>query len=54
MYVPSAPDQVLFDQQNGYNYKVLMDVVKDPLLKAELNKVPVSDGQQGGSHQEEG
>jgi hypothetical protein len=24
-----------------------MDVVKDPLLKAELNKVPVSDGQQG-------
>jgi hypothetical protein len=24
-----------------------MDVVKDPLLKAELNKVPVGDGQQG-------
>jgi hypothetical protein len=36
-----------------------MDVViKDPLLKAEVNKVPVSDGQKGcgGSHmhQEEG
>ncbi len=25
-YVPSATDQALFDQQNGYDYKVLMDV----------------------------
>jgi hypothetical protein len=33
-----------------------MDVVKDPSLKAELNKVEVSDGQKGrvGSYQEEG
>ncbi len=46
-YVPSAANQALFDQQNGYDYKVLMVVVKDPSLKAELNKVPVSDGQQG-------
>jgi hypothetical protein len=46
-YVPSATDQALFDQQNGYDYKVLMDVVKDPSFKAELNKVPVGDGQQG-------
>jgi hypothetical protein len=46
-YIPSAINQALFDQQNGYAYKVLMDVVKDPLLKAELNKVPVGDGQQG-------
>ncbi len=46
-YVPSTANQALFDQQNGYDYKVLMDVVKDPLLKAELNKVPVSDSQQG-------
>jgi hypothetical protein len=45
-YFPSTTDQTLFDQQNGYGY-VLMDVVKDPLLKAELNKVPVGDGQQG-------
>ena len=47
MYIPSTADQALFDQQNGYDYKVLMDVVKDPSLKAELNKVPVGDGQQG-------
>jgi hypothetical protein len=47
MYVPSATDQALFEQQNGYDYKVLMDVVKDPLLKADLNKVPVGDGQKG-------
>jgi hypothetical protein len=47
MYVPSAANQALFDQQNGYDYKVLMDVVKDPLLKVELNKVPVGDGQKG-------
>jgi hypothetical protein len=44
---PSATTQALFDQQNGYDYKVLMDVVKDPLLKAEWNKVPVGNGQQG-------
>jgi hypothetical protein len=47
MYVPIATNQALFDQQNGYDYKVLMDVVKNPLLKAELNKVPVGDGKQG-------
>jgi hypothetical protein len=56
MYVPSAADQALIDWQNGYDYKVLMDVVKDPLLKAELNKVPASQWQPArvGSHQEEG
>jgi hypothetical protein len=55
-YFPSTADQALFDQQNGYNYKVLMDVVKDPSLKAELNKVPVGDGQQrwAAMDQEEG
>jgi hypothetical protein len=47
MYVPIATNQALFDQQNGYDYKVLMEVVKNPLLKAELNKVPVGDGKQG-------
>jgi hypothetical protein len=33
MYVPSATNQTLFDQQNGYGYKVLMGVVKDPSLQ---------------------
>jgi hypothetical protein len=28
-YIPSAINQALFYQQNGYAYKVLMDVVKD-------------------------
>ena len=46
-YVPSAADKPLFDRQNGYVYKALMDSVQDPSLKAELNKVPVGDGQQG-------
>jgi hypothetical protein len=56
VYVPSTADQALFDWQNGYDYKVLMDVVKNPWLKAELNKVAVADGQKGWAaiKQEEG
>jgi hypothetical protein len=28
-YIPSTADQASFDQQNGYDYKILMYVVKD-------------------------